>query len=106
MIYFIVYLSQILQTLSIRHMIQRIGKCSNSAFEAKQKKYSDSAEYASRKQESSHSIPIAELGKEKVFRLGGVCESKNKKVRTLYRLPNWGKKKSSHPAEKIISIKS
>lgn len=87
-------------------MIQRIGKRSNPAFEAKQKSIPTRRSMRVEKKESSHSIPIAELGKEKVFPLGGVCESKNKKVRTLYRLPNWEKKKSSHPAEKIISIKS
>ena len=54
-------------------MIQSIGKRSNPAFETKQKKYSDSAEYASRK---------------------------NKKVRTICRLPSWEKKKSSHSTEK------
>ena len=46
--------------------------CLNPAFETKQKKYSDSAEYASwKKQESLRHMPIAELGKEKVFPLGG-----------------------------------
>ena len=47
------------------------------------------------KQESSHSIPIAEFGKEKVFPLGG----KNYKYKKLNR-----EKVSALPTEEVIAF--